>query len=161
MLRQQIRPQESDRRDLLLWWKCTPPRLDQDQCPDCTIVLQDVTFWENWIKATQGLCILSYNCMWVYNDFKRFLKVWATPVLLVVTNPPARAGDGGDMGSVPGSGRFPGGGYGNPFQYSCPMDRGAWQATVHRVTKSWTRLKWLNTHALLGLKSEKFPPNKT
>ena len=47
------------------------------------------------------------------------------------------------------SGRFPGGGHGNPLQYSClenPMDRGAWWATVHRVTKSWTWLKLLSTH---------------
>jgi len=47
------------------------------------------------------------------------------------------------QGSVPGLGRSPGGGHGNPLQYSClenPMDRGAWQATVHEVTKSWTRL---------------------
>ena len=44
-------------------------------------------------------------------------------------------------GLIPGSGRSPGGGHGNPPQYSClenPMDRGAWQATVHRVTKSGT-----------------------
>ena len=44
----------------------------------------------------------------------------------------------GDVGSIPGSGRSPGGGHGNPLQYSClenPMDRGAWQATVHEVTK--------------------------
>ena len=49
----------------------------------------------------------------------------------------------GDPGSIPGSGRSPGEGNGNPFQYSClenPMDRGAWQATVHGVAKSWTRL---------------------
>ena len=47
------------------------------------------------------------------------------------------------MGSVPGLGRSPGEGHGNPLQYSClenPMDRGAWQATVHRVTKIWTQL---------------------
>ena len=50
----------------------------------------------------------------------------------------------GDLGSVPGSRRSPGGGYGNPLQYSClenPMDRGAWQAAVHSVRKSQTRLK--------------------
>ena len=44
----------------------------------------------------------------------------------------------GDMGSIPGSGRSSGAGHGNPFQYSClenPMDRGAWQATVHGVTR--------------------------
>ena len=49
-----------------------------------------------------------------------------------------------DMSSTPGLGRSPGEGYGNPLQYSCqenPMDRGAWRATVHRVTKSGTRLK--------------------
>ena len=48
------------------------------------------------------------------------------------------------MGLIPGLGTFPGGGNGNPFQYSClenPMDREAWQATVYRVTKSWTRLR--------------------
>ena len=49
----------------------------------------------------------------------------------------------GDLGSIPGSGRSPGEGNGNPLQYSClenPMDRGAWQATVHGVIKSWRRL---------------------
>ena len=49
-----------------------------------------------------------------------------------------------DSGLIPGLGRSPGGGHGNPLQYSClenPMDRGAWRATVHRVAKSWTRLK--------------------
>ena len=47
----------------------------------------------------------------------------------------------GDPGSIPESGRSPGEGNGNPFQYSClenPMDRGAWHATVHGVAKSWT-----------------------
>ena len=46
----------------------------------------------------------------------------------------------GDSGSIPGSGRSPGEGNGNPLQYSClenPMNRGAWQATVHGVTRSW------------------------
>ena len=50
---------------------------------------------------------------------------------------PCSAGATGDVNSVPGSGRAPGGGNGNPFQYSClgsPMDRGAWWATIHRVT---------------------------
>ena len=50
----------------------------------------------------------------------------------------------GDLGLIPGSGRLPGEGNGYPLQYSClgnPMDRGAWWATVHGVTKSWTRLR--------------------
>ena len=57
----------------------------------------------------------------------------------VVKNPAASAGDVGDMGSIPGSGRSPGIRNGNPLQYSClenPMDRGAWQATVPGVPKS-------------------------
>ena len=58
------------------------------------------------------------------------------------------ASNTGDLGSIPGSGRSPGEGNGNPFQYSClenPMDAGAWWATVHGVAKSWTRLSDLTT----------------
>ena len=53
------------------------------------------------------------------------------------------AGDTGDAGSIPGSGRYPGRGNCNPLQYSCLgnlMDRGSWRATVHGVTKSWIQL---------------------
>ena len=67
---------------------------------------------------------------------------------LVVKNPSASARDVRDVGSSPGSGRFPGGGHGNPLQYSClenPMDRGAWWAIVPRVAKSQTGLKQLST----------------
>ena len=56
----------------------------------------------------------------------------------VVKNPPDNAGDAGDTGLTPRSGRSPRGGYGNPLQYSClesPMDRGAWRATVHGVAE--------------------------
>ena len=59
----------------------------------------------------------------------------------VVKNPPASVGNTGDASSIPGSGRSPGGGNGNPLQYSSlenPMDRGAWQAIVHGITKSQT-----------------------
>ena len=61
----------------------------------------------------------------------------------MVKNLPTNTGDIRDASSIPGLGRSPGGGNGNPLQYSYlenPMDRGAWQATVHGVTKSWTRL---------------------
>ena len=57
----------------------------------------------------------------------------------VVKNPPANVGDAGDVGLIPGSGRSPGGGNGNPLQYSCwdnATDRGAWWATVHEVAES-------------------------
>ena len=64
-------------------------------------------------------------------------------MVLVVKNSPPSTGDVRDMGSIPGLGRSPGGGHGNPLQYSClenPMDRGSSQATVPRVAKSRTRL---------------------
>ena len=57
----------------------------------------------------------------------------------MVKNLPASAGDRRDASLIPGSGRSPGGGHGNPLQYSClenSMDRGVWQATVHRVANS-------------------------
>ena len=76
----------------------------------------------------------------------------ASQAALMVKNPPANRGDIGDASSNPGWGRFPGGGYGNPLQYSCldnPTDRETWWATVHRVTKSWTQLKQLSTHLIL------------
>jgi len=62
-------------------------------------------------------------------------------VVIVVKNLPASAGDVRDAGLIPRSGRSPGEERGNPFLYSClenPMDRGAWQAIVHRVAKSQT-----------------------
>ena len=62
--------------------------------------------------------------------------MWASLVAQWVKNPPANVGDMGDSGFVPGSGRSPGGGHGNPLQYAClenPMDRGAWRAVVYGV----------------------------
>ena len=65
----------------------------------------------------------------------------ASQVVLVVKNPPANAGDVRDLGSIPGLGRASGGGHDNPLQYSSlenPMERKAWQATVHEISKSRT-----------------------
>ena len=78
-----------------------------------------------------------------------YLEMQQYQGMLVVENLPDSAGHMGDRGSIPGSGRSPRGGQGNPLQYSClenPMDRGSWRATVHRVEKSWTQLKRLSTH---------------
>ena len=73
--------------------------------------------------------------------------------LPAVKNLSVNAGDRRDLASVPGLGRSPGEGNCNPLQYSClgnPMDRGVWRATVHSVTKSWTRLKRLHFHFSLS-----------
>ena len=72
-------------------------------------------------------------------------SIFLSQVVLVVKNPPANSGDTREVGSYPGWGRSSGGGNGNLLQYSCLenfMDRGAWWATVHGVTKSQT---WLST----------------
>ena len=81
-----------------------------------------------------------------YKDFK------GCTVESVIKISPAHVGDPGDTGLIQGLGRFPGEGNGDLLQYSClenPMDRGAWRAIVHRVTKSWTQLKQLNMHVCL------------
>ena len=73
-------------------------------------------------------------------SFHQFLgPIQGFPGGTVVKNLPANSGDARNLGLIPGSRRFPGGGNGNPLQYSClenPRERGAWQATVHRFTKS-------------------------
>ena len=69
---------------------------------------------------------------------------------LVVRNPPTNVGDVRDTSLVPGSERSPRGGHGNPLQYFClknPTDRGAWQAMVHGVTKSWAQLEQFSMQA--------------
>ena len=94
--------------------------------------------------------------LWMLNDVGGFLKTvgvwgkrcqhpqlegapnvhWASKVVLVVKSLADNAGDKRDEGLIPGLGRSPGSGHGNPFQYSClenPMDRGAWWAVVHGV----------------------------
>ena len=71
-------------------------------------------------------------------NFHLLRAIWASQVALVVKNSRANAGDLGDKGSIYGLGRAPEGEHDNPPQYSClenPMDRGAWWATVQRVTE--------------------------
>ena len=80
----------------------------------------------------------------------------ASPCGTVVKNLPANAGD---ASSIPGSGRSPGVENGNPFQYSClenPMDKRAWWATAHGVTKSRTQLS-IHTHIWSMLKTGRLP----
>ena len=94
------------------------------------------------------------------SDTTERLNWWASQAALVVKEPACQcrrckrqffyvnAGSDVKCRFNPGAGRSPGEGHGNPLRYSCPenpMDRGAWRARVHRVIKSWTWLKWLNT----------------
>ena len=78
----------------------------------------------------------------------------ASQVALEVKNPPANAGDKRDVGSIPGLGRSPNEGNGNPLLYFClenPRDRAVWWAAVQRVAKSSTRLKQLSTCSIRNL----------
>ena len=88
-----------------------------------------------------------WRCVkWVFQTFRTGPRLFQWPSSKEFT---CNAGATGDTGSIPGLGRSLGGGNGNSLQYSClenPMDGGAWQATVQRVTKSWTRLKRRSTH---------------
>ena len=73
------------------------------------------------------------------------MRIQASQVVLVIKNPLANAGDIKDMGLIPGLGKSPGVGNGNSLQHFCtenPMDRGAWQATVHGIAKSQTSLSY-------------------
>ena len=86
------------------------------------------------------MCVcVSVVCVCVYIFICVYIHRRASQVVQVVKNLPAHAGDVRDMGLIPGSERSPGGGHGNLLQYSClenPMDRGAWQPTIHGVAKS-------------------------
>ena len=76
------------------------------------------------------------------NTSQKYRVRAASPVAQMVKDPPASAGDTRDVGSIPGLGRFPGGGNGNPLQYSClgnSIGRGAWRATVHGAAKNRTQ----------------------
>ena len=90
---------------------------------------------------------MKFQCVKLKGNYMIVKLDGAFQVALVVRNLPANAGDLRDSGSIPDSGRSPGGGHGNPLQYFClenPMDRGAWWATAHRVAKRRTQLKQLN-----------------
>ena len=74
-------------------------------------------------------------------ETKSKMNKWASQVALLVKNLPANAEDIKDEGSIPGLGRYPGEGHGNPLQYSClenSMNRGAWWAIIHRVANNQT-----------------------
>ena len=104
------------------------------------------------------MCVCMCVCNWItvlytwnkHNIINQFYLKRDFTCGAVVKNTPANAGDTGDLGSIPGSGRSHGEGNGNLLQYSCLgnlMDRGTWQATVHGVAKNWKwQSDWACTH---------------
>ena len=105
-------------------------------------------FSKSFSQSNLSSWIPGYSPQFGANKIFLFL-FWASQVALVVKNLPANAGDVRDTGLIPGLGRSPGGGHGNPLQYSClenPMDWGAWRVTGHRVSQSRAQLKQLSRH---------------
>ena len=112
--------------------------------------------WSNFKVAFTECLALGQTVVWIGNW--ETICLYHLPsrgpslVALVVKNPATNAGDLRNAGLISGWRRYSGGGLGNPLQYSClenPMDRGAWWATVHRVTESRTGLKRLSAYAPL------------
>ena len=111
--------------------------------------------WTGWIslqskghcqRYTKSVCIISCNCIWIYNYFQKIFNLQKLFHILHGKETSGNAGDVRDVGLIPRSGRFP----------SClenPMDRGAWWATVYRVTKNRTWLEWLSTHFICNKKN--------
>ena len=101
-----------------------------------------LTVWSSLLSACAKIHYYNYYLIHTLRGF---------PGGSVVKNPPANARDTGDLSSIPGLRRSPEGGNSNLLQYSClesPMDRGAWQATVHGVTKSQIRVSMHTSHTL-------------
>ena len=149
--------------------------IDALKCPDGPVVKNLPAIWETQVRSlgwedplekemATHFSILAWRIPWTeeprelqsirlqrVNTTERLtLLFWASQVALVIKNLPASEGDIWEAGLIPGSERSPGGRHGNPLQDFClenPVDGGAWRSTVHGVTKSQTRLKWLSTHA--------------
>jgi len=150
---------------ILFRWKYSPSSCF---CKQRHVILRDTQRHELWPGSITHRITHTprskdwINTRWLIFLFRADPKMWFSFIAnpsrgAVLSNrnffddrdvPPANAGDIRDTGLIPGSGRSPGGGHGNPLQYSCPensTDRGIWWTTVHRVAKSQTRLKRLGT----------------
>ena len=110
---------------------------------DSRSILMSTNFFLILIKKFFSFLWLSNIPLYIYSTLP---SIWASLVAQLAKNLPANAGD---AGSIPGLGRPPGEGNGNPLQYSClenSMDRGAWQARVHRVERVRHDLSCMHTH---------------
>ena len=131
----------------LIIWGCIPRKYPLEHSQEYLAMLlgnRIICYYSILFIYSFWLCWCS---LWDLSSLTREL-VRASQVALVVKNPPANTEDMREAGSIPESGRSPGGGHGNPLQYAClesPMGRGNWWATLVS-TKSWTWLKRLSTH---------------
>ena len=129
-------------------------------CPSVYMVSNSPfdSFWLLLISPVIPFVTLSYafiisRNIWLEFHFCYFIQTFVRhldSIFVATENPPANGGNVRDMGSIPGSGRFSVVGNSNPLPYSClknSVDRGAWQATVHGIAKSQTRLKQHSMHA--------------
>ena len=128
---------------------------------DVKVTLGRPTVWNT--KGGPGICWYLWFNIFVMKQLRPrkpskevivggyWCLIWGFPYMGLGSNESTcNIGATGDVGSIPGLARSPEGGHGNPLQYSCPdnpTDKRAWWATVHRIAKSQTRLKWLSTHA--------------
>ena len=119
------------------------------------------TIWGN-IELKSIISITWCQDFWKLSVLICMVNSYRLPQWLSSKESTCKAGDRGDVSSVPGVGRWPGGGKDNPLQYSHlgnPMDRGTWQAAVHQVPKSQTRLsEWVHTHTLWIFKERFYWP---
>ena len=111
--------------------------LEGELWTDCSLVSDSLGVPDAWP--------LWFVCSKCFSQEERVIcmHIADSQVVLVVN-----AGDVRDVGSIPGLGKSPGGGHGNPLEYSClenPMDRRTWWTTIHGVPKSWTWLNWLSS----------------
>ena len=125
------------------------------------VLCEEVKMKKKTLPWTLSLQEVSFTTLWL-TSWTIFLNP-KNNVLPRWLSGKESACDAGDAGSIPGWGRSPGGKHNNPFQYSCLenlMDWGAWQATVHRVAKSQTWLKWLSIHTSRMMKFWKWPTSE-
>ena len=112
-----------------------------------TIYIPHTHVWFVSVYMCVCVCIHTHTRIYIYTYTHIYSIQWASQVAQVVKNPSTNAGDKRDASSIPGLGRSPGVGNGNPLQYSClenSMDRKGWWATVHGAAES-DRAEWLTT----------------
>ena len=111
----------------------------------------------NSILSYSCITVCLFTCWWIFwlfpvgstYEYNCFKHSWLRPGDSVGKESSCGTGDAGSVGSIPGLGRSPGGGHGNPLQYSClenPMHRGAWQAVVCSVAQSLITTEAMSTH---------------